>query len=224
MSDESKKVEVGEAGLRLRKVLEAGVKLPQYQKGYLGRKPAETHCSVFARDVLDKRANIPWDPNNLNYGDIISEYDYDIRSINPGRSLVDVIVNTPIWDSSKNVLVASKATVMDAGERARNVLVLTKARGPVEVEPKEAFVLAAAGVVVWVVGFRAEGERHIYRHEAIVFPMCGEYNPVLGLEIAQAGGVNGIFHISNRMAFGRFWKDPEIRYFVFPEYEEDENV
>lgn len=226
MSGEGKDVAMArwERRLRLMQVLTEGVKLPQYQRGYLGRTPAETHCSVFARDVLDKRAGVTWNPRGADYGDIISEYDYDIRSINPGASLMDVIVNTPIWDSSANVLAASKQTQMDEGERARNVLVLTKARGPVGVTPQEAFVLAGDGVVVWVVGFRQRGKEHLYRHEAIVFPDQGFYNEREGLLVAQAGGVNGIFRISAPEAWGRYWRDPEIHYFVFPKYEEEADV
>ena len=210
--------------LKLMQVLTAGTALPQYQRGYLGRVPVETHCSVFARDVLDSRAKIKWNPQGEDYGDIISEYDYDIRSINPGKSLMDVIVNTPIWDSSANVLAASKQTVMDETERARNVFVLEKARGPVEVTPPEAFVLAGDGVPVWVVGFKMFGTEHLYRHEAIVLPEGGVYNEDLGLMLAQAGGVNGFFRISDPMAFGRYWRDNEIHFFVFPKYEEEANV
>jgi hypothetical protein len=76
------------------------------------------------------------------------------------------------------------------------------------VNAKEAYELAKVGEVVWVISDK-------YNHEGIIYPDQRRWIPERGCRFAQCGKYNTIRDISHKYCFGKWWKDPEIKYIHF---------
>lgn len=79
-----------------------------------------------------------------------------------------------------------------------------------QISPVEAQKRANKGGAVYVLSKISKP----YNHAAIVCPTFLKYNKEKGVRVAQAGGVCGIFWISDWRAWGKQWQHGGIKYFV----------
>jgi len=199
---------LSEKGIELQKILDYVVRLPQYKKDYQKGGPQETYCNLLARGVLDHEAARVWVKDYLPH-----EYNYDISFMNPGKSISYIMTMTMIKVAYDNVLRMSKSGIATA--KTHDAILPPQAgKYPIEVDPASAQEYANEGVPIWVtsVGVGRNG------HEAIVYPTGNAVDEYRGPMIAQAGGYNGIFWISEWRAFGEYYfdKNSDIKFFRFP--------
>ena len=79
-----------------------------------------------------------------------------------------------------------------------------------QIDPEAAQKRANKGKAVYVLSKINEPTNHA----AIVYPTFLKYNKGKGVRIAQAGGVNGVFWISDFYAWHLDWHHSGIKYFV----------
>ena len=183
-------------GVYLRAVLETATRHPALQ-----RHGRTTYCNLFCKAVLDWHAARFWMP------DFPALYfRYDISAMNPGWALDDIMLYTVTGTEYDNV-VRMAASGISTGMTHDKILPDQIQLYPFEVQDFQAYEYANQGIPVWACS-RALAP---VGHECIIMPTDTPYYPSLGLLEAQAGYVNGIFHI--REIFGDI---SDLRYFIFP--------
>lgn len=184
---------------RAEDILKEAVNYPQYQPGYLNivkgtqDKKRETSCNVFSRDTLDSRYQATKKSWAGGIGGLITEWNYDIRPINPTGSIIDCILNTPIPIAYRNLMAAAlRKEVTDC-------------------TAEFAQMVANAGDLVHVISVK-------FNHEAIVIPDADTpWNEKRGCKIANVGTHNGIMYMSDKRTFGAFWnwRKGDIKYYLY---------
>jgi hypothetical protein len=184
----------------LKKLLIYATKLPQLQIDYQvgGRK--ETYCNVYARSILSWQGARYWIRDFPNTG-----LTYNLQSMNPGKYLSEIMLNTGCKKAHMSVVNA----IETFNEQVRGGAGLPeteydelKRNTPRRVTEEEAQELANQGIPIWI---SSADISKTTGHEAIVCPNDRAFNKDKGCLIGQAGGINGIFYISDWQAFGNFY-------------------
>jgi hypothetical protein len=165
-----------------------------------------TYCNLFCKAILDWQAARFWMPDFPEL-----DFQYDIFSMNPGRGLDDIMLRTLTGTEYDNV-VRMAASGISTGMTHDKILPEQIQLYPFEVSELQAHDYANQGIPVWACSKMLPP----LGHEVIIMPTDDPYDEARGCLMAQAGWVNGVFHMAD--IFGEIWRKPEsdIKYFVFP--------
>lgn len=185
----------------LKKVLEAATKRPELQ-----RKGMTTYCNLFCKAILNWQAARFWMPSFPEL-----DFQYDISSMNPGRDLEDIMRLTLTGTEYDNV-VCMAASGISTGMTHDKILPADIQLYPFEVTELQAYDYANQGIPVWACSKKLVP----VGHEVIIMPDDTPYDEAAGCLMAQAGWVNGVFHMADM--FWTIWRKPDsdIKYFIFP--------
>lgn len=185
----------------LKEKLEYATKRPELQ-----RKGNTTYCNLFCKAILNWEAARFWmrDFQELNFK-------YDIQSMRPGFALDDIMLRTLTGDEYDNVIRMAMSGI-STGMTHDKILPEQIQLYPFEVSELQAYDYSNQGIPVWAASkiLRPLG------HEVIIMPDDAPYDEAAGCKIAQAGWINGVFHMAD--IFYEIWRKPEsdIKYFIFP--------
>jgi len=191
---------MNEKAYYLRKLLEYGVKRPEFQ-----RQGNTTYCNLFAKSILSWQAARYWIPDWP-----VADFCYDITAMNPGKYLNEIMLNTLTGTEYDNVIRMAASGISTGGTHDL-ILPEQLSKYPHEVTEKQAYAYANEGIPVWAVSKALPP----LGHEAIICPDDLPFDPTIGLLEGQAGWNCGFFRIKE--IFGDI---ADLKYFIFPKNQE----